>query len=103
MIKILIKYLSEKKDIKEFRKRYSDLEIKEFCHKFSTGTFYRSKWVYEGTGIDERYLGALIQKLIDDEIIIPIQPWKRRDETDYKIKNSDKGKIFEGVLEVLDT
>lgn len=84
-------------DIKNFRERYSDLEIKEFCHKFSTGTFYRSKWKYEWTGIDERYLGQLIQKLIDDEIIIPIDTTKRRDETDYEIKSSDKEKILRRI------
>lgn len=92
-----IKYLLGKKDIKEFRKRYSDLEIKEFCHKFSTGKFYRSKWKYEGTGITEIALERLIQKLIDDEIISPIDITKRRYETDYEIKSSDKEKILRRI------
>jgi hypothetical protein len=92
-----IKYLFENKDIKEFRERYSELEIKEFCHKFFTGRFDRSKWKYEGTGIAETDLERLIQKLIDDEIIIPIDSTKRRYETEYKIKSSDKEKILRRI------
>jgi len=93
----IIKFVLGEMVSKYFQERYTELEIKEFCHKFSTGKFYRSKWEYEGTGIDERYLGQLIQKLIDDEIIIPIDTTKRRDETDYKIKSFDKEKILRRI------
>lgn len=93
----IIKFVLGEMVSKYFQERYSELEIEEFCHKFSTGTFYRSKWEYEGTWIDERDLGKLIQKLIDDEIIIPIDTTKRRYETDYKIKSSDKEKILRRI------
>jgi len=94
--------ITEKINFKYFRERYSELEIKEFSDKFSTGTFHMSKWKYDGTGLDQRHLYELIQKLMEDEIIIPIEPWKRRlaaigitiDETEYKIKSLDKAKIL---------
>jgi len=106
--KMFSKYF-EKKYFKYLQLRYDELEIKEFCDKFSTGTFHRSKWRYEVKGLDARYiqdengkspfvrLEQLIQKLIDDEIIIPIDPWNRRDETDYKIKSANKEKILRRI------
>ena len=94
--------ITEKINFKYFRERYSELEIKEFSDKFSTGTFHMSKWKYDGTGLDQRHLYELIQKLMEDEIIIPVEPWKRRlaeigitiDKTTYKIKSLDKAKIL---------
>tara|TARA_S200002703_G_scaffold117147_1_gene102733 strand:+ start:55 stop:486 length:432 start_codon:yes stop_codon:yes gene_type:complete len=105
----IIKFLLGMTVSKYFQERYSEVEIKQFCDKFSTGTFHRSKWRYEVKGRDARYiqdengkspfvrLEQLIQKLMDDQIIIPIQPWKRRDETDYIIKSSDKEKILRRI------
>jgi len=89
--------ITEKMNFKYFRERYSELEIKEFSDKFSTGTFHMSKWEYEGTGLSQMRLFELLQKLMDDEIIIPIEPWKRRDETTFKIKRLDKAKILRQI------
>ncbi len=84
-------------NFKYFRNRYNELEITEFYYKFPTGTFSMSKWEYDGTGLDERHLYELLHKLIDDEIIIPIEPWKRRDEATYTIKSYDKQKILRQI------
>lgn len=89
--------ITEKMNYKYFRNRYDELEIKEFCDKFSTGAFNMSKWEYEGTGLSQMRLFELLQKLMDDEIIIPIEPWKRRDETTFKIKSVDKEKILRQI------
>jgi hypothetical protein len=96
----MIKCLLGKMVFKYFRKRYTDQEIKVFCHVFQTGKFKRSTYPYGD--LDRQDLEDFLQRLQADEVIVCDNDMPtlkksetvKKSETDYKIKSPDKQKIL---------
>jgi hypothetical protein len=90
----MIKCLLGKMVFKYFRERYTDQEIRVFCHVFQTGKFKRSTYPYGD--LDRSDLEKFLQRLQDDEVIVcdNDMPTQKKSETDYKIKSPDKQKIL---------